>query len=336
MNSTANILFLNHEQVCHAHDTFLNGCLSVFGQEHVFEFPCIAKNHSDYKSHGHSYAWWCFNQLNHITSLDLFTWANEINRGNITYIVGNNRSIDTFITLLSMIDDAILSKMCIIFLEEEEDPGFEHHRWCLEKLKDLYYKIDIHYKVDYIPGRVGSYSKIKPFYISAPEQKILTEISNVKSFKQREIDVCYIVGASHPNRKKYFDILKDIPGNNIIEYGTHHYNLTEYFNVINNSKIFVSVRGNGWSNTRNVEGPICGAALFTEELAITIPYDYEHSKNAIFFNESNLKEQIIFYLQNPKLLSKLAKASNQHCLKFHTSEARAKQMLKDAAIIKGW
>lgn len=329
-----NILFLNHEQVCHAHDTFLNGCIELFGSEHVFEYPCYSKTHSDFQSHGHSYAWWCFNDLKHITSYSEDLWISCIKNKEIQYLVGNNRQIDTFISFLEKIDNESLKSIGIIFLEEEEDPGFNHHFWCLEKLKHVYHKIDIHYKVDYIENRVGNYSKIRPFYLSVPENKILKEINTVKPFAEREVDICYIVGNSHPNRQYYFNLLKEVKGNNIIEFGTHKYNLNQYFNTINNSKIFISVRGNGWSNTRNVEGPFCGAALFTESLDITIPNDYIDGHSAIFFNNENLIEKLNFYLENPKKLNSLAKKSRIHCLNYHTSVVRAKQMVNDIKNIK--
>lgn len=330
-----NILFLNHEQVCHAHDTFFNGCMEVFGKEHVFEYPCYSKTHSDFQAHGHSYAWWCFNDIGHVTSYSQELWIDCINKGQVQYLVGNNRQIDLFITFLTLINEEALKKLSVVFIEEEEDPGFDHHRWCLEKLKNVYHKIDIHYKADYVAGRVGSYDKILPFYLSAPVDKILKEIGEVKPFAKREIDICYIVGNSHPNRKMYYDIIKQAKGNNIVEFGTHNYNIGQYFNVINNSKIFISVRGNGWGNTRNTEGPVCGAALFTESLEITVPFDYVDNKSAVFFNKDNLLEKLNYYVDSPKELARLAKASNKHCLENHTSKARVLQMISQAKKLKG-
>lgn len=333
------VLFLTHEQFSHAHDTFFNGCIEHFGAQNVFDYPCVEKNHSDYIIHGHSYAWWCINDIGHITSLSLEQWAHEINNGVIKYIVASSRGsgIENLKLLIPLITDSALKKACFIFLEEEEDAGFEVHRWCIEHLKPVYDKIDIHYKVDYIKGRVASYNKILPFYLSAPTGKILHEIGSVKPFDERKIDICYIAGNSHPNRLKYFDLLKSINrGNNVILFGEHKYSLHDYFNVINDSKIFISVRGNGWSNTRNVEGPSCGAALFSEKLQIEIPNDYVDGKSAIFFNESNLVSSLNEMLDSPKKLKTLAQNSIDHCLKNHTSFARAKQMVFDAKKIKRW
>lgn len=330
-----NILFLSQEQVSHAYDTFFNGCMEFFGKNNVFDSPVIMKHHTDFR-HSHSYAWWCYNDTGHILSLSLDDWAEQINMGKIKYIVGSNREIKNFKYLLSLINENVFKDICTIFIEEEEDPGFDVHRQCLESLKDVYNKVDIHYKVDYIKNRVGTYDKIMPFYLSCPEDKIISEIGAVKAFSKREIDICYIVGASHPNRKKYYDIIKNAQGNNIIEYGTHNYNINEYFNTINNSKIFISVRGNGWSNTRNVEGPACGAALFSESLDIVVPFDYKDGVSAVMFNESNILEKLNEYVGNPKKLEKLAKSSVAHYKKNQSSVSRARQMTEHAAKIKGW
>ena len=332
-----NVLFLGHAQVSHAYDTFVDGCLNVFGKENVFECPCLEKYHADYRV-SHTYHWWCSNDFGHTLSLTIEQWAQEINAGKIRYIVGSNRDMDSFMRLVALIQPQMLPNVCVVFLEEEEDPGFAIHHHCLERLKAIYNKIDIHYKVDYIAGRVGSYNKILPFYLSAPPNKIMAEVGSIKPFKDRQYDVCYLVSANHANRIAYYDILKQQLkiGNNIIECGLHKYSLKEYFNMINNSKIFISVRGNGWSNTRNVEGSFLGAALFTEKLLITVPFDYEDGKSAVFYDRNNLVSKLHEYLNDPNKLEQLAVASKEHADKNHTTTARAQQMIEQAKKIKGW
>jgi hypothetical protein len=329
-------LFLTHDQVSHAHDTFFNGMMSVLGKSNVFDYPCVQKNHSDYFDEGHTYAWWCYNNLEHITSLSLDDWAKEINKKNIKYVFVSNRgyAIENLKLLIPKIKEDSFRYCTFVFLEEEEDPGFDAHRWFIEHLKPVYDRIDIHYKVDYILNKVCSYEKIYPFYLSAPYEKIIKEIKNIKPFKDRRYDVCFIAGNSHKNREKYFNILKRLKsGNNIIEFGAHKYSLNEYFNLINDSKIFISVRGNGWSNTRNVEGPICGAALFSEELEIKIPNDYINYENAIFFNENTILSLLEKYI-NSSDLEILAKKSMEYCINNHTSVARAKQFIELSERIK--
>lgn len=329
-------LFLTHEQVSHAHDTFFNGMKILLGNKNVFDYPCVEKNHSDYNIHGHTYAWWCYNDLQHITSLSLDDWANEINNKNIKYVIASNRgyALENLKLLIPKIKEDSFKYCTFVFLEEEEDPGFNSHRWFVEHLKPVYNKIDIHYKVDYIKNKVCNYEKIYPFYLSAPYEKIINEIKEIKSFEDRKYDVCFIAGNSHKNREKYFNILKNLKvGNNIIEFGAHKYSLNEYFNIINDSKIFISVRGNGWSNTRNVEGPICGAALFSEEIEISIPNDYVNRENAVFFNEKTLIPLLEEYIYSDKLRV-LSKNSIEYCINNHTSVERARQFIRLSEQIK--
>ena len=318
------ILFLAHPQVSHAHDTFYNGCTKLFGENNVYDFPSSEKFHTTHKNN-HSYAWWCYTENKNSSSLPLDQWMNMVNNGEIQYLIGNNRSIDIFIQALSLLENRACN---VIFIEEEGDPGFEVHRRCLEQLRPYYNKIDIHYKMDYIASRVGAYDKIYPFYMSGPVDKLMNEVKTLKPFDERKYDVCYMAGASHPNRKMYYDVLSTLKqGNNIILYGNHTRSLNEYFNVINDSKIFISVRGNEWSNTRNIEGPILGAALFTEQLEIAIPFDYIDGETAIFFNKTNLLPRLSEYLNDQEKLKNLAKESHEYAMQHHTRTARAQQMV---------
>ncbi len=337
------ILLLSDIQVSHAYDTFVDGCITIFGKENIFEYPYTQKYHSNHTTEQHPYAWWCYNDLEHFNNLSLDSWADEINNGNIRYIVATNREtgLNNLLYIIPRLNADIFKKICIIFLEEEEDHGFELHRYYIEKLAPIYNHIDIHYRADYMTKRVCSYDKIMPFYLSGPTQKILNEIGTIKQYNEREIDICFMAGSSHPNRKRYFDILKKYKlGNNIIEFGnyvgTHTRSINEYFNIINNAKIFISCRGNGWGNTRNVEGPLCGAALFTETLDIVMPFDYKDGESAIFFNEINIIDKLNYYMNNKNLLYELAKYSNKHALEYHTSTERVKQMIAHTHKVKEW
>lgn len=340
-----NILFLGHPQVSHALDTFFDGCLKVFGQANVYEYPILEKHHcvDNYDSFNlHTdiqpvYGWWCKNNMAFKEEFYLDEWAKKINNREIRYIVGSNRAMDNFIELLGLIEAESLQHICVVFVEEEHDLDFELHKANVNMLMPVWDKIDIYYRMDFVRGSVCPSDKIKPFYMSAREDKILEEIGFVKPFDDREFDVCYLVGPNHPNRRMYYDIINELKvGSNLIEFGTHNYSLNQYLNVINNSKIFVSVRGNELSNTRNIEGPFCGSALFTENIGIELPFDYEDGKSAIYYDSFNVLELLTSYVLNQEKLRHLASKSRQHCLGFHTSTRRAEQLLAEAKKIKGW
>ena len=339
----SNILFFGHKQVSHALDTFFDGCINVFGKPNVYEYPILEKHHgaSDYKSsEQHTdiqpvYGWWCRNSIPFVEEFSIFEWAQKINNLEIKYIVGTNRAIENFIELLNFIKDDVLENICIIFIEEEEDHDFLIHYNCIRLLKNIYYKIDIHYKVDFIYSKVDNLQKIYPFYISCPN-KILLEVKKIKKFSERNIDVCFLTESNHPNRIEYYNLIKNINGNNIILCGKHKFSLNEYFNIINDSKIFISVRGNGWSNTRNIEGPMLGAALFTDTLDITIPFNYIDNESAIFFNKNTLLPRLLEYIDDKNKLEILAKNSHNHCINYHTTVKRAEQMIALSKNIKKW
>ena len=337
------ILFLGHQQVSSAFDTFFDGCIQIFGCSNIFEYPILDKYHTipDFDiSKLHTdiqpvYGWWCKNIIPTSLELPMSEWAIKINNLELKYIVGTNRAINNFTELLFLINKETLPNICIIFIEEEEDHGFENHRNLIEKLKLVYDKIDIHYRVDYTYSKICSYKKIMPFYMSCPE-KILLEVDKLKPFEEREFDICFLTESNHKDRIDYFDLIKNIEGNNLIICGKHNLSLKDYFSAINNSKIFISVRGNGWSNTRNVEGPRLGAALFADELEITIPFNYIENESAIFFNRKTLVPRLLEYLNDNNRLKILAQKSYEHCLSYHTTRQRAAQMIAAAKIIKCW
>lgn len=230
----SNILFLGHKQVSHALDTFFDGCINIFGEPNVYEYPILEKHHGigNYNSsEQHTdiqpvYGWWCRNSIPFVEEFSIPEWAQKINNLEIKYVVGSNRAIENFIELLKLIKIESMLHVCVAFVEEDHDLGFELHRNNVERLMPVWDKIDIYYKTDFVRNSVCSYSKIKPFYISVPQNKVLKEIGKIKLFSERKIDVCYLVGASHPNRKMYYDLIKSFKfGNNIIEFGTHKYSL---------------------------------------------------------------------------------------------------------------
>ena len=112
--------------------------------------------------------------------------------------------------------------------------------------------------------------------------------------------------------------------------------LKDYFNYLNNSKIAISVRGGEYSNTRNIEGPYLGCALFTQKLEIEIVNDYVDNHSAIFFDETNLIKKLTEYINDQDKLKSLCENSRNHCLQYHTTESRASYYLNKIKNIKNW
>lgn len=334
-------LFLAEHQVSHTHDTLFNAIYKYLGGENTHDYPCYPKYHTNHKLPGDQYSWWCFTENKHTLSLTLENWAELINNGSVRWIFCSNRgeAPKNLFKLISMIDEKMFRDICITFIEEEHDLGFDLHRKNVEMLMPIWDKIDIYFRMDYVKESVCNYEKIIPLYLCAPTDKLNQEVNfKIKNFEEREYDVCYMVGSSHPNRKLYYEILKNNLklGNNIIEYGNHKYSLTDYFNVINNSKIFISVRGNEYHNTRNIEGPYLGAGLFCESLPTTVPYDYQDGISCVYYNSNNIIDLLIHYLNDKDKLKSLSLNSKKHCDLYHTDFARASQFFELAKKIKGW
>jgi hypothetical protein len=368
------IMFIGDPNPSHAIDTFFHGICEVFGEENVFEFPPEIKYHSNYTYDPYNF-WTVKNTKKchlegHIRGYQFYVDAfNDPNSG-FKYICCVNRpyidsfyatrrypSLYTLVQLLNDIKPERFKDIAVIFMEEEGDPYLYGHNeiyvkyfqnptilnpnGSLQKYPSIFEKIDMWLKVDFIRKYVKYPEKVFPLYISAPEDKLLEMVdNNILPFEERKYDVCFISGIHHEDRRKYYNILKSElnVGNNIIfcDRDRSLCGLKEYFNYLNNSKICISIRGGEYSNTRNIEGPYLGCALFTQKLEIEIPNDYIDGHSAIFFDESNLIEKLTEYINDQTKLKYLSENSRNHCLQYHTSKSRVLFYLDKIKNIKNW
>jgi hypothetical protein len=105
---------------------------------------------------------------------------------------------------------------------------------------------------------------------------------------------------------------------------THH----EYLRILSQSKFSVGVRGAGWDTLRYWEIPAQGAVLCRMPSPIEIPNDFQDGVNCVEFSTADeLREKITHYLNNSSVYNTLRANSLEHFKKFHTTKARAQQML---------
>lgn len=374
--SVEKVLFLGDPSPNHGIDTFFHGLCEVFGDANVHQFPIEVKFNSDYNYD--PYNFWTVkntptdNQSPYVY-WNHYDWVREFNNPNseFKYIIcvfqptldnwmyRRYPAVYSLCNLLRDINPDNLKNICVSFIEDSGDPEWHATKQYIDFFNnpkipnfsiygDIIYStrqpilnnIDVWLKNDFNFDKNPLPDKIFPFYISAPSDKLLNAVDcKIKSFDEKEIDVLYLVGNSHPDRIKYYNILKDNLkiGNNIIHCGlTLTSNLKEYFQLINNSKIIISIRGSEPQNCRNVEGPFFGAALFSQELNYNIPNPYIHGESCIYFNETNLIEQLNYYITNKDKLKELMENSHIHCLTYHTTKSRAEQFKNLAKIKKGW
>ncbi len=146
----------------------------------------------------------------------------------------------------------------------------------------------------------------------------------------------------YPNREKYLLAIKDL-GVNI--WGTDGWlktPLKDYFRgssigdqryeIYSHSKIVLDINWailpvDGLSN-RSFEVMGCGAMFMTDHVRADIKHAYKEGEEVILFKDENeLRDKIVYYLNNDKEREKIARAGYQKVISVHTYDNRIQQLL---------
>ncbi len=86
--------------------------------------------------------------------------------------------------------------------------------------------------------------------------------------------------------------------------------------------------GNGYDTVRYWELSAHGCLLLAERVPIVVPYDFRDGKEAVLFDHiADLEEKAAYYLAHPQDALEIAEAGHERLKRYHTNEARARQML---------
>ena len=104
----------------------------------------------------------------------------------------------------------------------------------------------------------------------------------------------------------------------------------DYFNAVNQSRISLSFRGEGFDTLRYWEIPACGSLLISENPTIQIPNNFIDKKQAVFCKNdlSDLISLIDYFLGHEKEANEIASEGQKHLLKYHTHIHRAEYLLE--------
>ena len=183
-------------------------------------------------------------------------------------------------------------------------------------MKQLNYKL--YFKREYSKNKTYP-SSVVPLSFAYSEKYIPKNINNV-----RRNNVLWL-GKSIESREKYLDFyskLKDVKINNYFRQDDYRKHLLWY-------TIGLSLRGRGDDTVRYYEVSAHGMLLLSEKINIVIENDFKDGETAVFFDSvEELKEKLDYCLANPEYANKIAKAGREWLLKYHTTTARAQEMLE--------
>jgi len=144
--------------------------------------------------------------------------------------------------------------------------------------------------------------------------------------RPKDIDVSFVARSNHPWRKEIaarlaregFFVRLDAPVSR-----------TAYCDILNRSRIAVSVRGSGYDTMRYWEIPYHGALLLSERLPIVLPDNFVDGESAVFFDSpAEMVDLSRGLLGDPARLERIAAAGRDLVRARHTAVHRARYVLE--------
>jgi len=182
------------------------------------------------------------------------------------------------------------------------------------------------------------------FPFSSPHKKILDIVGANANCTDFEYDLCFMCGASYPERQRVADALRDGFGDRALvaispdaRGGLDLLQWEEYLRVMARSKIGVNVRGYGYDTVRFWEtGTLSLLVADPLPLIYANPYNDRETIRK-FTDHTNVVQVINELLENQDELLAMRSRCIQHTLTYHTNEARARflvDLLKERGLIK--
>ena len=211
-----------------------------------------------------------------------------------------------------------------IFILDGED--YTTVRWDL--IKQL--NPTVYFKREYIDSPPDTYQlerylmegrvKIVPFPFSSP-------IPTVEP-KPKDIDIFMSSAGSWPSRQKACAALKNVFGSRFVGNTDTFVPYHDYLDMVNRSKIAISMRGHGFDTLRFWELFSFETMVISDRLPLIRPFPFEHNTHTIYVNNiDELIESVQHFLDNNTERERIAKAGNAHLRTHHTTRARAQQLL---------
>jgi len=103
-----------------------------------------------------------------------------------------------------------------------------------------------------------------------------------------------------------------------------------YHEIMARSKINILARGWGCDTLRRFEAPCYSGLVMSDNIPILTPYPFKDGEHIVYFKNSlaGLVPIIDEFLKSDQDRIRIGKAGREHCMKYHTTEARAKYFLE--------
>lgn len=151
----------------------------------------------------------------------------------------------------------------------------------------------------------------------------------VRVQKEREIDVLFAMsGQNNPARITWHDILKkSFAHTNSVFNIEKNFEQKDYFDMLDNSKIVIDIRGYGAETARFYEAIAHGAFVITNETMLYRPNPFLNYEHVCYTEESRVVLWCNYYLKNNQQRLESTTNAQCHLLKYYTTGKMAERFL---------
>lgn len=355
--SIKKVLMLLHYEMDHTSYMLYDGLYKVLGKDNVDIFPYI--NHimgqgrvdEGYILDDGKRGWTVAPShiSNHETPNKSFEEiADNIKSGYYDIIAFSNRTyavraLDRFITHLAR--DTLPS---LVLFEGEDYSDLNPIRRLIQKYNPV-----AAFKREYIPSEISKNGGDLYSLFPLPFSAITDTVEQDRQIENKDIDVFALFGNTQQIRENIVREIgsSDLPKKYRIHVGIDRFSnepekatwldqtrfqippmmsYKDYQEHMSRAKINIVARGWGNDSIRRFEAPCYSGLVLADRLPIITPDDFIDGQHIIYYNSdlSDLIQKIEYYLNNPVERERIGKAGRDHCMKYHTTEARARYFLE--------
>ncbi len=329
------ILFLTGHKPDLAPDLLFNGLVELFGQDKIIDFPYAEYRHKKVIT-GYGRDFFCITTDKDTENRNIYNFDNIkqlLNKEFFDLCIVANRSIDTYIRLTRDITKS--PETIVVNGEDDSDNSLKNLLNSLSREKRQMENINLILQRDYKYN--GKYKeKTVPYNFSCP----INILPKFDFKKDKEIDLFAQFPVTHRFRSKVIERLKKIKGINA-NIGNGGLKLLDYFKIMNNSKISISITGAGWDTPHYLEVPFMKSMLLAQhpinamnrdmtENPVVYINNFLDKYSATFYNNNldNIEELIMYYLDNNKEIEQITKRGYEHLTNHLTTKNAAEYMFK--------
>jgi len=307
------ILFCTYSFVDYGMDTLFDGLCRALGSENVFDYPEKPSLHSEKRN---SYLWYPSFFEYPIVKTDEEKIDMLVN-GEIDAVIVGCRSTsdfregrygadnkDNFLELLR------LKKTPVFLVDYDDSSGINYA--LIDELKPLiYFKREYLKDTEYLPI-------ITPLSFSYSEKYIPENVATTRA------NTLFWAGKTYPNREPFIKAYEEIHGRRRF----NKWKQDKYSQKLLLNRIGLNLKGFGSDTVRYWELPAHGTLLLSQRLDIVIENDFVDGESALFFDTvEEMKSKVRFCMNNGSYADSIRSKGHEHFKKFHTSKARAEQLL---------